>query len=745
MRVNLPVTDKEIAMPKGTFLVTRTDLDGVISYANDAFIETCGFSRDELIGSMHNILRHPDVPEALYEDLWATLRRGRPWKGIIKNRTKNGDFFLTETNITPIYTNGQVQEYLAVRYAINREKLEKAGRPGSDQRSAKTSITRPRGVKAWYKRFREMAIMKKGILILGLFALPIAYLMYLLSLSQNYTGLALTALLVAGAVIIARDLLRAIDSCLETIVGISYRFLNDSFKISVDLDRDDQLGDCLRALFSVGVKFNADLAASRESQGHLQQKDLQNRDYISQIEAIGRSQMVIQFNLDGTVLAANDLFLNAMGYRPEDIQGKHHRMFVEPAFAQSAEYRQFWERLNRGDHQAGEFKRFGKGGKTVYLRASYNPILDNQGKPYKVVKFATDVTREVISNQMLESIFADIGQIMRNLADGDLTQNIVSPYDGIYGECKDNINEVIAKFSEVFTQIREAADFIDSSSQEISSGNNNLSHRAEQQAANLEETAASMEELTGIVKNTAANAGEASIAVSSAKNLAIKGGAVVKSAIDAMQDINESSNKIAEIISVIDEIAFQTNLLALNASVEAARAGEQGRGFSVVASEVRNLAQRSAAAAKQSNELIQNSVQKVRVGTAFVNETGGALNDIVDSVTKASEIVAQIATASSEQTAGIEQVNIAVTQLDEITQQNAALAEQASAASLSMSEQSGNMIRLLDFFKVGGGSSRASGKPKALVTYAPKPAPTKPASKSAPLVQAPADDEWEEF
>ncbi|WP_082081416.1 methyl-accepting chemotaxis protein [Methylocucumis oryzae] len=334
---------------------------------------------------------------------------------------------------------------------------------------------------------------------------------------------------------------------------------------------------------------------------------------------------------------------------------------------------------------------------------------------------------------------------MRNLANGDLTRTITNQYDGVYGECKDNINETIAKFSEVFVQIRDAADFIDSSAQEISSGNNNLSQRAEQQAANLEETAASMEELTSIVKNTATHAHEASDSVDSAKQLALKGGDVVKSAISAMQEINESSSQIAEIISVIDEIAFQTNLLALNASVEAARAGEQGRGFSVVASEVRNLAQRSATAAKQSSELIQNSVQKVRAGSALVNETGAALNEIVSSVGKASELVNQIAKASAEQTAGIEQVNKAVAQLDEITQQNAALAEQASAASISMSEQASNMTKLLNFFKL---NSQHKTKPALASKPAPiKTVPNKPApALKSPLTSKPSpDDEWEEF
>jgi methyl-accepting chemotaxis protein len=302
----------------------------------------------------------------------------------------------------------------------------------------------------------------------------------------------------------------------------------------------------------------------------------------------------------------------------------------------------------------------------------------------------------------------------------------------------------MTKFSDFIVQIRDAAAFIDSSSQEMAAGNNNLSHRAEQQAASLEETAASMEELASTVKNNFHNTVNAQEEVNSSGLLAKKGGEVVRSAISAMQEINESSNKIAEIISVIDEIAFQTNLLALNASVEAARAGEQGRGFSVVATEVRNLAQRSAAAAQQSNELIQNSMQKVRSGTTFVNETGAALNEIVESVEKVGSIVSHIANASAEQTAGIDQVNEAVSQMDDITQQNAALAEQAAAGSIAMSEQSATMAQLLTFFKVKGASASLS-KPSVAKESAPvrKPAAVIHSLPSEPKLQS--NDEWEEF
>lgn len=301
---------------------------------------------------------------------------------------------------------------------------------------------------------------------------------------------------------------------------------------------------------------------------------------------------------------------------------------------------------------------------------------------------------------IIEKVFGDIAHVMQSMAAGDLTDSISNHYEGIYGACKNDINATLTKISEVFTQIKDSADFIHNSSQEISTGNNNLSQRAEEQASSLEETASSMEELTSTVKNNAENAKQANTEANNAKKLAQTGGDIVNSAIKAMQDINDSSNQIAAIISVIDEIAFQTNLLALNASVEAARAGEHGRGFSVVATEVRGLAQRCASAARQSKTLIQNSVEKVKIGTDFVNQTGEALNDIVSGVNHMGTIISEIASASSQQSAGIEQINIAVAQMDEITQQNAALAEQASSSSVSMSEQTRHMTNLLEFFQI---------------------------------------------
>ncbi len=302
----------------------------------------------------------------------------------------------------------------------------------------------------------------------------------------------------------------------------------------------------------------------------------------------------------------------------------------------------------------------------------------------------------------VDNVFLDVSNTMASLAEGDLTNPIESAYQGSFGEVKQNINITMVNLEQTVTRLRETSALINTGSEEISGGNANLSARTEQQASSLEETASAMEELTSTVRNNADNAQQANQLASNARQTAQRGGEVVAQAASAMDAINDSSRKIAEIISVIDEIAFQTNLLALNASVEAARAGEQGRGFAVVASEVRNLAGRSATAAKEIKGLINDSVNKVDTGSELVTQSGENLNEIMDSVKKVSDIVSEIAAASQEQTDGIGQVNQAVSSMDEGTQQNAALAEQTSAAAASMAEKAQEMRQLVGFFTISG-------------------------------------------
>ncbi|WP_305885099.1 methyl-accepting chemotaxis protein [Pleionea sp. CnH1-48] len=461
---------------------------------------------------------------------------------------------------------------------------------------------------------------------------------------------------------------------------------------------------------------------------------VRNADYSGQIEAVGKSTAVIEFDMKGYIQDANENFLGAMGYSLAEIKGQHHSMFVEPEMRTSPEYTQFWEMLGRGEFQVGEYKRIGKGGKEIWIQASYNPILDLNGNPFKVVKFATDVTARKRSISLLR-------EALLSLSTGDVDKTISEEVDPDFEDLKVAMNSSMEQLKSMVMEIIESASHVSSSAKEIAQGNSDLSQRTEEQASSLEETASSMDEFTSTVKENADNAKSANEVSDQAKDLAQKGGEVVGDAVTAMSEIEASSKKISDIIGVIDEIAFQTNLLALNASVEAARAGEQGRGFAVVASEVRNLAQRSADAAKEIKELIQDSVGKVSDGTRLVGESGEMLTSIVKSVNEVSGIVKDIDNASQEQASGIQQVNEAVNQMDEMTQQNAALVEQAAASAESLDEQAGNLLELMRFFNTGGeGTSRAS--VRSPVRGGKLVGSNQPSSGA---MMADDDDEWEEF
>ncbi len=294
--------------------------------------------------------------------------------------------------------------------------------------------------------------------------------------------------------------------------------------------------------------------------------------------------------------------------------------------------------------------------------------------------------------------------VARRIAGGELDHDVRIERNDELGELLTALRDMAGKLAQIVGDVRGASDAVSASAREIATGNDDLSQRTQEQASALEETASSMEEMTSTVRQNADNAHQANQLAAGARSQAEQGGQVVSMAVSAMNEINASSRRIADIIGVIDEIAFQTNLLALNAAVEAARAGEQGRGFAVVAAEVRNLAQRSAGAAKEIKDLIQDSVEKVRTGSGLVDESGKTLTEIVDSVKKVTDIVAEIAAASQEQSVGIEQVNKAVTQMDEVTQQNAALVEEAAAASRSMEDQGQKLVELMRFFRTGSAS-----------------------------------------
>ncbi|WP_370867392.1 methyl-accepting chemotaxis protein [Atopomonas sediminilitoris] len=365
--------------------------------------------------------------------------------------------------------------------------------------------------------------------------------------------------------------------------------------------------------------------------------------------------------------------------------------------------------------------------------------LDMAGKEGFFKRLSEDLNR--LMGSVAEGL-EDLQRMLEATAKGDMTARISKDYAGIFADLKTYSNQSSESLSDMLGQIREAVDTIFTAASEIAQGNADLSSRTEQQASSLEETASSMEELTSTVRNNADNARQANALAMNASQVAVAGGDVVQKVVLTMSAINESARKIADIIGVIDGIAFQTNILALNAAVEAARAGEQGRGFAVVAAEVRNLAQRSAGAAKEIKSLIENSVEKVESGNELVAKAGNTMSDIVQSIQKVTDIMADIAAASAEQSTGIEEVNRAVSQMDEMTQQNAALVEQAAASAEALQGQSNMLSQAVSVFKLDNRVAAAPSLAHAKPAHAAKPMP---ASRALPKVNRNAEDEWEEF
>ncbi len=574
--------------------------------------------------------------------------------------------------------------------------------------------------------------------------------------------------------------MRAITRPLGHAIAVFDRIAQGKYDNAIEIAREDEVGQVLKALQAMQAKLDADVSETRR----LANENLRIRNALDNVTTnvmiADKDYNIIYMNQsqkDMLAAAEADLKKVLPNFNVNKLIGESMDLFHRNPSHQ----RQLLERLT-GPYRT----QITVGGRTFCLIAS--PVVNDRGERLGTVVEWADRTAEVaVENEVASIVKAagqgdfsqrmslegkdgffrqlgeginqflevcangmnDVARMLGALAQGDLTQRITADYSGTFGKLKDDANATAEQLKEIVGRIKEATDTINTAAKEIAAGNTDLSQRTEEQASSLEETASSMEELTSTVKQNAENAKQANQLAKGASDIATRGGQVVAEVVETMNAINDSSKKIVDIISVIDGIAFQTNILALNAAVEAARAGEQGRGFAVVAGEVRNLAQRSAAAAKEIKTLISDSVAKVEDGSKLVANAGATMEEIVTAVKRVTDIMAEISAASVEQSAGIEQVNAAVAQMDEVTQQNAALVEQAAAAAESLEEQAHAMAELVSVFKLDqAGVPRRVAPPVPAAAQAPERASRKVAGRPAAAAKAGAGgqaDEWEEF
>lgn len=570
---------------------------------------------------------------------------------------------------------------------------------------------------------------------------------------------------------------RQITGPLHAAVDVANAVASGNFDNALDLSGRDEPAQLMQAL----SRMQQDLKARTEAERRVASEALRIK-----VALDGTSNSVMVADVDGIIIYCNQAVLAMMRAAEADLRKALPDFRADRILGSSFDiYHREPSRQRsmlaglKGNHRT----QIEVGGRTFSLVAS--PIVGEQGERLGTVVEWLDRTAEVaieaevsgiiraaasgdfsrrIAADGLQGFFREIsaginslldasgraleevGAMLNRLSNGDLTQKIDSDYQGVLGRLRDDANATVDKLREIVFSIKGASDSINTAAQEIASGNQDLSARTEQQASSLEETASSMEQLTGTVRHNAENSRSANELAASAQSVAEQGGRVVARMVDTMSAINQSSNRIADIIGVIDGIAFQTNILALNAAVEAARAGEQGRGFAVVATEVRNLAQRSAGAAKEIKSLIADSVDKVEQGNQLANQAGKTMTEVVNSIQRVAQIMADISSASREQSGGIEQVGRAVTQMDEMTQQNAALVEEAAAAAESLEEQARMLVHAVSVFKLSAFPALAANVPLNVPVAIPRStgrAGEKLAALPSPAL--PDDDEWAEF
>lgn len=637
--------------------------DGTIISANENFLQTTKYTLEEIVGKHHSMFCDAEyVVSREYKSFWKDLAEGKFQRGEFSRLTKFGESFWIQATYNPIFnSSGKVTKVVKFATDITQEKSTSVDHTG-----------------------KISAINKSQAVI-----------------EFSPTGDILTA---------NENFLQAMGYSLDEIQGQHHKIFCDqkysqseeyrSFWENLkqgeyqtgEFKRKDKLGNevWIQASYNPIIDLHGDVIKVVKFASDVTQEKILSLDYEGKINAIGRSQAVIEFSPQGEIKRANDNFLNCLGYTLDEIENKHHRLFCNPEYASSQEYLDFWKSLERGEYHSGEFERFNKLGESVWIHATYNPIFDPNGKVIKVVKFATDITQQVKEEQdrikKAQSDQRRVNSLMEQVtkvSNGDLTVSIEEQSDDPIGQLGQGIRDMIVSLQRIIKTVVNSVDDLNKETRDISVDSKGVAGGAQTLGATVEQMSATIEEMSSGIDMVAESVRKANEVISKTDQDASDGAGSIQKSIDAMKDISRSSEDVVEIIDVIKGIADQTNLLAFNAAIEAARAGEHGLGFSVVAEEVRKLAERSSSAAKEISRLIKDSLEKVKQGSEVSLQAAESFNRIVDGVRVSATSLERISHSSQEQSLAAKEcasgVELVANEAEKAAEASSKIAGKASA------------------------------------------------------------------
>ena len=656
------------------------ELDGTIIHANDNFLKTLGYTLDEVCGKHHAMFCDPAYTASpVYKQFWARLGAGEFDQGEYKRIAKGGREIWISASYNPIFdANGKPYKVIKFATDITASKIKNAEFEGKTN-----AISKSQAVIEFNLDGTVITANDNFLATMQVTMAEIHGKHHRIFCDPEYAKSAEYA-----------DFWRQLGAG---------KFESGEYKRIAKNGAEIWLNASYNPIFDADgkpfkmVKFASDITAIK----------MKNVEYEGKVSAMNKAQAVIEFDMNGIVLDANQNFLDVMDYTLGDIKGEHHRNFCEDDYATSQEYKKFWQKLNRGEFDSGRYKRVGNNSKIIYIQATYNPILDLNGKPYKVVKFAIDITEQVkMENSIQEKAKNDsrkVSELLESVdlaAKGDLTRQITiegnEPIDMLAG----GIKKMIGDLRGVIGNVVKSANGFSQTSQSIADRSNGVAAGAQALGATVEEMNASIDGLTSSINSIADNTKNADQMAKSTQHEAELGAKAVAKSIEAMDLINRSSEDIGEIVKVISEIASQTNMLAFNAAIEAARAGEHGLGFSVVADEVRKLAERSSQATKEISKLINESVKRVSMGSEISRQASDAFDKIVSGVAKTTQAISEISGAANEQLLTAKEVSSAIQHIAEEAEKSAASCESIARSTDGLNHNAVDLSKVVSGFVV---------------------------------------------